>query len=282
MLIEFFRSLKLWLDEAAVAPANRAKVWKRWFSKPRKGPLARGRAQELSAEREQILADLEELLHAQDNAEIERRLQIGSEQSSESKASLSVQGPPAAPVKAGLSAGASSSNRRTEEMLEKLRRSKANYLHRRILEYQKVGTIRHRSSWYVRGDPAIGTKLGDDADEVNLDITLEKYRTAKTFLTRVFGEIASECVCATDRPSDRRRGGPTCPGFRRCRPLRLLHLVKSRVTVPDRRGKIYEAYLLDLSQYTGERKKRGLTILEFWKTGSEDELRRTALIYDPS
>lgn len=64
--------------------------------------------------------------------------------------------------------------------------------------------------------------------------------------------------------------------------LRLLHLVKSRVTVPDRRGKIYEAYLLDLSQYTGERKKRGLTILEFWKTGSEDELRRTALIYDPS
>jgi hypothetical protein len=26
----------------------------------------------------------------------------------------------------------------------------------------------------------------------------------------------------------------------------------------------------------------GLTILEFWKTGSEDELRRTALVYDPS
>ncbi len=50
----------------------------------------------------------------------------------------------------------------------------------------------------------------------------------------------------------------------------------------DRPGKIYEAYLLDLSQYTGERKKRDMEILEFWKTGAEDKLRRTALIYDPS
>ena len=64
--------------------------------------------------------------------------------------------------------------------------------------------------------------------------------------------------------------------------LRLLHLVKSRVTVRDRPGRIYEAYLLDLSQYTGERKKRDMTILEFWKTGAEDELRRRALIYDPA
>ena len=424
VLIEFFRSLKLWLDEAAVAPANRAKVWKRWFSRPRKGPLARARAQEISAEIDGILADLEELLYAQDDAEIERRSHIAAKRAAESKASLSVQGPPVAPLTAGLSAGESSSTERTEEMLEKLRRSKANYLHRRILEYQrllkrivdladadgllilddlyyirrsdqplvidyfhrltknqrlwlKVGTIRHRSSWYVRGDPAIGTKLGDDADEVNLDITLEKYRTAKTFLTRVFGEIAAECgvqptVLLTDGAVDRlvlasggvardflsivnkaisvaRERGKNYRGvkvntedvnqacgehegtkreelsndaagdegrlleqFERIRrfcldekhvncflvekdlpgegyrqiqelvDLRLLHLVKSRVTVPDRRGKIYEAYLLDLSQYTGERKKRGLTILEFWKTGSEDELRRTALIYNPS
>ena len=50
----------------------------------------------------------------------------------------------------------------------------------------------------------------------------------------------------------------------------------------DRPGKIYEAYLLDLSQYTGERKKRDMKILEFWKTGAEDELRRTALINEPS
>jgi hypothetical protein len=424
VLIEFFRSLKLWLDEAAIAPANRAGIWKRWFSKPRKGPLARTTANEISAEIESILTSLEELLHSQDDAEIERRFQISTKQASESQASLSASGPPAAPIKAGLSTGVSSSQERTEEMLERLHRSKANYLHRRILEYQrllkrvvdladadgllilddlyyirrsdqplvvdyfhrltknqrlwlKVGTIRHRSSWYVRGDPALGTKLGDDADEINLDITLEKYRTAKTFLTRVFSEITGECeVSTSDLLTEgavdrlvlasggvardflsiankaigvaRERGktyrgvkvntedvnqacgeheatkreelssdaggdeGPLIDEFERIRrfcledkhvncflvekdapnmgyglvqelvDLRLLHLVKSRVTVRDRPGKIYEAYLLDLSQYTGERKKRDMEILEFWKTGTEDKLRRTALIYEPS
>ena len=423
VLIEFFRSLKLWLDEAAVAPASRVKIWQTWFSQPRKGPLARASAHAISADVETVLMDLEELLHSQDDAEIERRSQVAATQASESKASLSLSGPPAAPIAAGCHQ-ASPGRAAREEMLEKLRRSKANYLHRRILEYQrllkrvvnladadgllilddlyyirrsdqplvidyfhrltknqhlwlKVGTIRHRSSWYVRGDPAIGMKLGDDADEINLDITLEKYRTAKIFLTQVFGEIAAE----TDvMPSDlltkgavdrlvlasggvardflsiankaisvaRERGesyrgvkvntedvnqacgehegtkreelskdaggdeGHLIEEFERIRgfclddkhvncflvekdvpaqgyghiqelvDLRLLHLVKSRVTVRDRPGKIYEAYLLDLSQYTGERKKRDMTILEFWKTGAENELRRTALIYAPS
>jgi len=37
----------------------------------------------------------------------------------------------------------------------------------------KVGTVRHRSTWYVKGDPTYGLKLGDDAHEINLDLTLE-------------------------------------------------------------------------------------------------------------
>jgi hypothetical protein len=56
----------------------------------------------------------------------------------------------------------------------------------------------------------------------------------------------------------------------------------AQVTVRDRPGKIYEAYVLDLSQYSGERKRRDLTMIGFSKTGSEDELRRRALIYEPS
>jgi hypothetical protein len=123
-------------------------------------------------------------------------------------------------------------------MLDKLRRSKANYLHRKILEYQrllarvvnlagedgllilddlyyirrsdqpliidyfhrltknqrmwlKVGTIRHRSTWFVRGDPAVGTKLGDDADAIDLDITLERYNIAKAFLTKILARSQS-------------------------------------------------------------------------------------------
>jgi hypothetical protein len=134
VLIEFFRSLKLWLDEAAVAPANRSSVWKRWLSRPRKKPLKGAEARELSAEIDTILVDLEELLYAQDDAEIERRLQQSATQSR--GASVGASAPVAAAPNVSLSA--SSGRSQTEDMLEKLRRSKANYLHRKILEYQRL------------------------------------------------------------------------------------------------------------------------------------------------
>lgn len=34
----------------------------------------------------------------------------------------------------------------------------------------KVGTIRHRTEWYRHSDPPIGVKLGDDAEEIDLDL----------------------------------------------------------------------------------------------------------------
>lgn len=37
----------------------------------------------------------------------------------------------------------------------------------------KIGTIKHRSEWYQHSDPPIGMKLGDDAKEINLDVSLE-------------------------------------------------------------------------------------------------------------
>ena len=49
----------------------------------------------------------------------------------------------------------------------------------------KVGTIRHRSRWYVFGDPPYGMKLGDDAEEIDLDVTLEKYDLTKRFLLEI-------------------------------------------------------------------------------------------------
>jgi hypothetical protein len=61
--------------------------------------------------------------------------------------------------------------------------------------------------------------------------------------------------------------------------LKLLHLVRSRVTVSGRRGKIFEAYMLDLSQYAGARKRRGLEMIEFWKPGVQESLRKASLIY---
>jgi hypothetical protein len=55
--------------------------------------------------------------------------------------------------------------------------------------------------------------------------------------------------------------------------------VRTRVTVADRPGKIFEAYMLDVSQYTASRKMRELEIIEFWRAGATDSIRRPGLIY---
>ncbi len=237
----------------------------------------------------------------------------------------------------------------------------------------KIGTIRHRTNWYVHGDPPTGVKLGDDADEIDLDLTLEKYELARDFLKRILSNFAKEANLQpieflTDGAVDRlvlgsggvardflaifrrsidtarqRRGGRAADRisvedvnmatgehdsskreefkkdsaedeqgldaqFKKIRDfclenvnsncflinknatgkevdlihelvdLKLLHLVRSRVTVSGRKGKIYEAYMLDLSQYAGARARRGLKMVEFWKE-SEERLRRSSTIY---
>jgi hypothetical protein len=132
VLIEFFRSLKLWMDEAAVAPANRKRVGNAGSPDRGKGPLARSSAKAISDEIGAVLADLEVLLHMQDEAEIERRSQMSTKEAVEVKASAS------APGAGSVSAGMSAEQGRTEEMLERQRRSEANYLHGKILEYQRL------------------------------------------------------------------------------------------------------------------------------------------------
>ncbi len=241
----------------------------------------------------------------------------------------------------------------------------------------KIGTIEHRSDWYLHKDPPIGLKVSDDADRIDLDLTLEKYGTARDFLIRILKNFLSAVninsiyEILTEDAIDRlilasggvardfltilrkavefaqeRKGGPR--GLRVCVEdvnqatgdyytskreelkrdtsssddqvldkefqklvkfcidgvntncflidkddtgpelslinelvdLKLLHLVRSRVTMKTgHRGKIYEAYMVDLSQYTGARKRRDLNIIDFSKTGSNEELRQAKMIY---
>jgi len=239
----------------------------------------------------------------------------------------------------------------------------------------KIGTIRHRSSWYVNGDPPLGMKIGDDGDEIDLDLTLEKYQQAKDFLSRIlrsFFDAANLKIddILTDGALDRlvlasggvardflgifrrsisvarnRNSGARGPKigvedvnaaageydqykreelsrdtfqedeqpieeeFAKIREfcldsanancflvdkdapqalsnrieeltdLRLVHKVRSRVTISSRPGKLFEAYMLDVSQYTASRKKRELEIIEFWRADSTERLRRVSLIY---
>jgi hypothetical protein len=252
-----------------------------------------------------------------------------------------------------------------------------DYFHRIAKDnnlWLKIGTIRYRSNWYRHGNPPIGIKLGDDADEIDLDVTLEKYEIAKDFLLKILSGFSKECALdlddfLTDGARDRlvlasggvardflaifkksidvarERGGghrgekigaedvnlasgeyetskredfkrdtaedsaeledefdkirdfcienarTNCflldkevPNVRsrlihELVDLKFLHLVRSRVTVSGRVGHIFEAYMLDLSQYSGERKRRDLEIIEFWKKQSAEKLRRASMIY---
>jgi AAA+ ATPase superfamily predicted ATPase len=242
----------------------------------------------------------------------------------------------------------------------------------------KIGTIRHRSRWYVRGNPSIGMKLGDDADEIDLDATLEKYDLTKNFLFRILSQLSREAGVNLDEilvdggkdrlvlasggvardflsifrksidvvlekviRKDFARGArigvevvnvaagelgqfkeedfsrdtgeddqarltrilegiiefcvskikcncfliekdlsnDVTAGINELVDLKFLHRAKSRVTVPGRTGRLYDAYMLDISRYTGERTRRNLEIVKFWGSNSDDALRRTVLIY---
>jgi len=60
--------------------------------------------------------------------------------------------------------------------------------------------------------------------------------------------------------------------------LRFVHVVNSRTTVRDSPGKLFTAYMLDISQYTGERLRRELEMISFWERSGLDKLRRSKYI----
>jgi len=62
--------------------------------------------------------------------------------------------------------------------------------------------------------------------------------------------------------------------------LKLLHRARAHVSVSGRPGKIFEAYMLDLSQYAGSRKRRGVTVIEFWNPRVVEDLSKVSLIYE--
>lgn len=245
----------------------------------------------------------------------------------------------------------------------------------------KVGTIKNRSSWYVDSPQPIGMKIGDDADDIPLDLTLEKFSSSKEFLVRILDSYAAEqkapsvsemvtsggidrLVIASggvtrdfiglfrrsiDEARERLNSDPKHTrgpkigaedvniaagsygetkweefqkdsfddrqrlenAFEKLRyfclnvnkanvflieqdemddayeavqeliDLRLVHHIKSRVTVRGKSGKLYRALMIDLSQYTGERARRDVEMIQFWKSGDKDVLRKNQLVFDP-
>ena len=241
----------------------------------------------------------------------------------------------------------------------------------------KVGTIKHRSQWYEHSDPPIGMKLGDDAREINLDMSLEKFETLKKFLKQVLNNLIAEhppllsknlinptaidritiasggvtrdfvglfagsIAVARNRGPEHHRGSKIgledvnlaagdydsnkreefkldsaedrevleaaferlvtfCTETSKCNvflvsqkltgavrdaidqliDLRMIHPVKSRVTLKKGAlGELYEAYMLDLSQYTASRKVHDFHMVELSGNDSDEAIRKSSLIY---
>ena len=423
VLISTFEAFDRWMKSAAVYRSTRKSFWTKLFgTAPTRPAYNRKEAEKLSDRLHQQVREVQAELHRTDDAD----LTVTSAAEADEKATAGVR------VKVGstgpsaeIGAQAESALRESQQVEEKYRRSKTDFLHRHILDYQatfrqlaelsdgdaylflddlyhirrldqpmvvdyfhriakdqklwlKIGTIRHRTRWYTHGDPPVGMKIGDDADEIDLDLTLEKYSLAKDFLVRILTNFAKTVDVAsigeflTDGAVDRlvlasggvardflsifrrsvvvarERGGGhrgdrvgaedvnVAAGeydtskreefkrdtlgddvsleseFQKLRrfcldenntncflldkeqrgsevelihelmDLKLIHLVRSRVTVSGRRGSLFEAYMLDLSQYAGARKRRKLDMIEFWRPSSNEALRRVSLIYAPN
>ena len=423
ILIATLTEFKNWMDSAAIHPSTRKTFWEKLFgTTPQRPSFNRKATSDLSNTISTHIEALNRELHRTDEADL--TVKSGSEESEKNSSSLKSKIGASAASISGES-GCEVSQKFREEVEEKYKISKIDFLHRRIMEFQrifrqiaeisegdsylflddlyhirrsdqakvidyfhrlakdhnlwlKIGTIRHRTLWYAHGDPPIGMKLGDDADEIDLDLTLEKYSLAKEFLRKILRNFATTAALMplssflTDGAEDRlvlasggvardfltifrrsvdvareRKGGHrgdkvgaedvnAAAGeydsskreefkrdtlddddvglqaeFQNVRnfcldknntncflmdkdeigdhvklvhelvELKFIHLVKSRVTVSGRPGKIFEAYMLDLSQYSGARKRRNVEIVEFWKPTSTEALRRKSMIYPP-
>jgi hypothetical protein len=60
--------------------------------------------------------------------------------------------------------------------------------------------------------------------------------------------------------------------------LRFVHVVNSRTTARDRPGNLFTAYMLDISQYTGERLRRELQMISFWQRSELDKIRSSKFV----
>jgi hypothetical protein len=428
VLLAAFIAFRDWLKKQKLEDEERRQWFTAFLLKTR---MPKGREKEdLLTKLDSAISELRSQLEASDGAVLTSKVTTGQKVSNskavDSKLGVSNGGLTAS---IGRSTGQSAESSSGKEINEAYNRSKQDFLHKRILDYQdifrrftsltgsdcflflddlyhiyrsdqpklidyfhriakgnnlwlKIGSIRNRSTWYTNAPQPIGLKIGDDADEINLDLTLEKFTVSRQFLRSVLESYVKEAAAPDldslvadggldrlvlasggvtrdflglvrraideakerltkekdhvrgdkigaedvnlaagaygetkkeefkrDTLEDRQRLEDALNKIRKfCLDLtktntflvdqdlkgndndllqelvdlRLIHHIKSRVTVSDFPGKTFRALLLDFSQYTGERKKRDVEMLEFWKDANKEAIRRKSLIYNPN
>ena len=216
VLIESLTKFEDWLKTAAIHPANKTSFWQKLFgTKPNRSAFNREKANKLANDIHSQVEQLKNQLYSADDIKIQKTIKQGQEASEQAEAGAKV-GVSVKLLKADVSSKLSGLEKRSssEEVQEAFHKSKVDFLHRHILEYQslfrqistlsggdsylflddlyhlqrsdqarvidyfhriakgnglwlKVGTIRHRTEWYIHGDPIIGVKLGDDVDDID-------------------------------------------------------------------------------------------------------------------
>ena len=237
VLISAFEEFKKWMDSAAIHPSTRKRFWDKLFGKTPSRPSYNKRdSQALSDRLAREVDQLRTELHRTDGANL--TITSGGETSEATTSGVQVKGG-VSRVSGQAELHKESQSSQSQQVEEKCKREKIDFLHRHILDYQdifqclgdltdgdgylflddlyhirrtdqanvldyfhriakdhrlwlKIGTLRHRTRWYYHGDPPIGMKISDDADEIDLDLTLEKYSLAKDFLVKIITNFANE------------------------------------------------------------------------------------------
>jgi len=149
-----------------------------------------------------------------------------------------------------------------------------------------ISQARNRGQKHHRG-PKIG------AEDVNLGtgdydpIKREEFKldtdADRVLLETVFQNIAAFCTetskCNVFLVSQKLTG-QVRDSIDQLIDLRLIHPVKSRVTLKKgASGEIFEAYMLDLSQYTAARKVHEFQIVDLHASDKDETIRKASLMY---
>ncbi|MHB1283521.1 MAG: hypothetical protein ACYCZI_06550 [Metallibacterium scheffleri] len=421
VLISTLKAFATWLDDAATAPASKAKFWVKFFgAAPKRAAFNKVETDTVRTKLGSLIDDLETQLHQADAVQMQQKKSYGDEVANTVGESFGVK---VHGVGGGATVSSAEKTMTGTETTSTYVHQKVEYLHQHIMQYRelfqqlsrlsdgpsflilddlyhirkadqpkvvdyfhriakgsnvwlKIGTIKHRSVWYVHGDPPIGMKENDDVKEINLDVSLEEFETLRKFLHSVLDDLTKEAGLRTSdvikRPSierliiasggvardfvgilskaiskarnrlgsdvrrshvgtedvnngtgdyfpskqaelkrdtadesdyleaafahlrdfclngaksnvflvDQKLQGPERDAINQLVDLRLVHPVRSRVTLKAQsQGRLFEAYMLDLSQYSASRKVRGVSLVNLGPGTDQDLMRRAGLIY---
>ncbi|MCH9033755.1 MAG: hypothetical protein IID42_04545 [Planctomycetes bacterium] len=70
-----------------------------------------------------------------------------------------------------------------------------DYLHRIAKDnhlWLKIGTKRHRTVWYKRGDAPLGMRIGDDARDIDLDLSLDRMDEIREYFREILKSFVDE------------------------------------------------------------------------------------------